>query len=138
MRSIVSHAGSVRTRLVPPALLFSLYALIGLVAGVLAAVAGSAASWAVVTLVMQAHWAPLPGTLAGLVVEAAAAAGQLHLHAEDDEGADHEPTDVEGRLTAPAGLAGPQSYRVGTALPRARGFCARGTSAKRPGMALRS
>ncbi len=40
------------------------YALVGLVAGVLAAIAGSAASWAVVTLVMQANWAPLPGTLA--------------------------------------------------------------------------
>ncbi|SDB69588.1 ABC transporter permease [Belnapia rosea] len=44
------------------------YALVGLVAGGLAALAGSAASWAVVTLVMQARWVPLPGTLALTVI----------------------------------------------------------------------
>ena len=44
------------------------YALIGLVAGLLAAVAGSAAAWAVITQVMQADWVLLPGTLAATVV----------------------------------------------------------------------
>ena len=44
------------------------YALVGLVAGGLAALAGSAASWAVVVLVMQAQWVLLPGTLAATVL----------------------------------------------------------------------
>jgi putative ABC transport system permease protein len=44
------------------------YALVGLVAGGLAALAGSAASWAVVTLVMRAEWTLLPGTLAATVL----------------------------------------------------------------------
>jgi putative ABC transport system permease protein len=44
------------------------YALIGLVAGSLAALAGSAASWAVVSLVMRADWVLLPGTLAATVL----------------------------------------------------------------------
>jgi putative ABC transport system permease protein len=43
------------------------YALVGLVAGGLAALAGSAASWAVVTLVMRGDWVLLPGTLAATV-----------------------------------------------------------------------
>ena len=44
------------------------YALIGLVAGLLAALAGSAAAWAVVTQVMRADWVLLPGTLAATVL----------------------------------------------------------------------
>jgi putative ABC transport system permease protein len=44
------------------------YALIGLVAGGLAAVAGSLAAWAVVRLVMRAEWVLLPGTLAVTVL----------------------------------------------------------------------
>ena len=44
------------------------YALVGLVAGGLAAIAGSAASWAVVVLVMQGQWVLLPGTLAATVL----------------------------------------------------------------------
>ncbi|MBL6456578.1 FtsX-like permease family protein [Belnapia sp. T6] len=44
------------------------YGLVGLVAGGLAALAGSAASWAVVVLVMQARWVLLPGTLAATVL----------------------------------------------------------------------
>ena len=44
------------------------YALVGLVAGGLAAVAGSAAAWAVVVLVMQGQWVLLPGTLAATVL----------------------------------------------------------------------
>ncbi|WP_240757067.1 ABC transporter permease [Roseicella aquatilis] len=44
------------------------YALIGLVAGLLAALAGSAAAWAVVTRVMRAEWVLLPGTLAATVL----------------------------------------------------------------------
>ena len=47
-------------------------ALIGLVAGLLAAVAGSAAAWAVITQVMQADWVLLPGTLAVTVLGCAA------------------------------------------------------------------
>lgn len=48
------------------------YGLIGLVAGGLAALAGTAASWAVVTYVMRAAWVPLPGTLAATVLGCAA------------------------------------------------------------------
>ena len=44
------------------------YALIGLVAGVLAALAGAVAAWAVVRFVMRADWVFLPGTLAATVV----------------------------------------------------------------------
>ncbi|RAI57529.1 ABC transporter permease [Roseicella frigidaeris] len=44
------------------------YALIGLVAGLLAALAGSLAAWAVVTQVMRGDWALLPGTLAATVL----------------------------------------------------------------------
>ena len=44
------------------------YALIGLVAGVLAALAGAVAAWAVVRFVMRAEWVLLPGTLAVTVV----------------------------------------------------------------------
>ncbi len=44
------------------------FALIGLVAGTLAALAGSAAAWAVVTFVMRGDWVPLPGTLAATVL----------------------------------------------------------------------
>ena len=44
------------------------YALIGLVAGVLAALAGAVAAWAVVRFVMRAEWVFLPGTLAATVV----------------------------------------------------------------------
>jgi putative ABC transport system permease protein len=40
------------------------FGLLGLVAGLLAAAAGSAASWAVVRFVMRAEWVFLPGTLA--------------------------------------------------------------------------
>ena len=40
------------------------FGLLGLVAGVLAAAAGSAASWAVVRFVMRAEWVFLPVTLA--------------------------------------------------------------------------
>jgi putative ABC transport system permease protein len=40
------------------------FGLLGLVAGLLAAAAGSAASWAVVRYVMRAEWVFLPGTLA--------------------------------------------------------------------------
>lgn len=40
------------------------FGLLGLVAGLLAAAAGSAASWAVVRFVMRADWIFLPGTLA--------------------------------------------------------------------------
>jgi putative ABC transport system permease protein len=40
------------------------FGLLGLVAGLLAAAAGSAASWAVVRFVMRGEWAFLPGTLA--------------------------------------------------------------------------
>jgi putative ABC transport system permease protein len=44
------------------------FALIGLVAGGLAAIAGAAAGWAVVTFVMRADWVLLPGTLAATVL----------------------------------------------------------------------
>jgi putative ABC transport system permease protein len=44
------------------------YALVGLVAGVLAAIAGAVAAWAVVRFVMRAEWVLLPGTLAITVV----------------------------------------------------------------------
>jgi putative ABC transport system permease protein len=44
------------------------YALVGLVAGALAAVAGAVAAWAVVRFVMRADWALLPGTLAVTVI----------------------------------------------------------------------
>jgi len=44
------------------------FALVGLVAGGLAAVAGSAAAWAVVHFVMRAEWIPLPWTLAATVL----------------------------------------------------------------------
>jgi putative ABC transport system permease protein len=44
------------------------FGLLGLVAGVLAAGAGTAASWAVMTQVMQAEWVFLPGTLAAAVL----------------------------------------------------------------------
>jgi putative ABC transport system permease protein len=43
------------------------FGLLGLVAGVLAAAAGTAASFAVMTQVMRAEWAFLPGTLLGTV-----------------------------------------------------------------------
>jgi len=39
------------------------YALVGLVAGALAALAGAVAAWAVVRFVMRADWVLLPGTL---------------------------------------------------------------------------
>lgn len=44
------------------------FGLLGLVAGVLAAGAGTAASWAVMTQVMRAQWVFLPGTLAAAVL----------------------------------------------------------------------
>ncbi|WP_261394067.1 ABC transporter permease [Siccirubricoccus deserti] len=44
------------------------YALVGLVAGGLAAVAGSVGAWAVVRLVMRAEWVLLPGTLVATVL----------------------------------------------------------------------
>jgi putative ABC transport system permease protein len=44
------------------------FGLLGLVAGVLAAGVGTAASWAVVTQVMRAEWVFLPGTLAASVL----------------------------------------------------------------------
>jgi putative ABC transport system permease protein len=47
------------------------FGLLGLTAGVLAAVAGTAASWGVVTFVMRADWVFLPGTLALTVVACA-------------------------------------------------------------------
>ncbi|MDO9710953.1 ABC transporter permease [Paracraurococcus lichenis] len=56
------------------------YALVGLVAGLLAALMGSAAAWAVVTQVMRADWVLLPGTLAATVLGCAAltlACGQV-------------------------------------------------------------
>jgi putative ABC transport system permease protein len=43
------------------------FGLLGLVAGLIAAAAGSAASWAVVRYVMGAEWVFLPGTLAAVV-----------------------------------------------------------------------
>ena len=43
------------------------FGLLGLVAGLIAAAAGSAASWAVVRYVMGAEWVFLPGTLAVVV-----------------------------------------------------------------------
>ncbi len=43
------------------------FGLLGLVAGLLAAAAGSAASWAVVRFVMRGDWVFLPGTLAAVV-----------------------------------------------------------------------
>lgn len=43
------------------------FGLLGLVAGLLAAAAGSAASWAVVRFVMRGEWVFLPGTLALVV-----------------------------------------------------------------------
>ena len=56
------------------------YALVGTVAGLLAALAGSLASWAVVHLVMRADWVLLPGTLAVTVLGCAGltlACGQI-------------------------------------------------------------
>ncbi|WP_137180651.1 FtsX-like permease family protein [Roseomonas sp. AR75] len=44
------------------------FGILGLVAGLLAAAAGSAASWAVVRFVMRGEWIFLPGTLAVVVV----------------------------------------------------------------------
>jgi putative ABC transport system permease protein len=44
------------------------FGILGLVAGLLAAAAGSAASWAVVRFVMRGEWVFLPGTLAAVVV----------------------------------------------------------------------
>jgi putative ABC transport system permease protein len=44
------------------------FGLLGLVAGLLAAAAGSAASWAVVRFVMRGEWVFLPGTLAVTVL----------------------------------------------------------------------
>ena len=44
------------------------FGLLGVVAGLLAAVAGSAASWAVVRFVMRGDWVFLPGTLAAVVL----------------------------------------------------------------------
>jgi putative ABC transport system permease protein len=44
------------------------FGLLGLVAGLLAAAAGSAASWAVVRFVMRGEWVFLPGTLALVVI----------------------------------------------------------------------
>jgi putative ABC transport system permease protein len=44
------------------------FGLLGLVAGLLAAAAGSAASWAVVRYVMRGEWVFLPGTLAVTVL----------------------------------------------------------------------
>ncbi|HEV7267485.1 MAG TPA: FtsX-like permease family protein [Falsiroseomonas sp.] len=43
------------------------FGILGLVAGLLAAIAGSAASWAVVRFVMRGEWVFLPGTLALVV-----------------------------------------------------------------------
>jgi putative ABC transport system permease protein len=56
------------------------FALIGLVAGGLAGLAGAAASWAVVRFVMRADWVLLPGTLALTILGCALltlAAGQI-------------------------------------------------------------
>jgi putative ABC transport system permease protein len=44
------------------------FGILGLVAGLLAAAAGSAASWAVVRFVMRGEWVFLPGTLATVVI----------------------------------------------------------------------
>jgi putative ABC transport system permease protein len=44
------------------------FGILGLVAGLLAAAAGSAASWAVVRFVMRGEWVFLPGTLAAVVI----------------------------------------------------------------------
>ena len=44
------------------------FGLLGLTAGVLASVAGTAAAWAVVTFLMRADWVFLPGTLAATVL----------------------------------------------------------------------
>jgi putative ABC transport system permease protein len=44
------------------------FGILGLVAGLLAAAAGSAASWAVVRFVMRGEWVFLPGTLAVVVI----------------------------------------------------------------------
>jgi putative ABC transport system permease protein len=44
------------------------FGILGLVAGLLAAAAGSAASWAVVRFVMRGEWVFLPGTLSVVVV----------------------------------------------------------------------
>jgi putative ABC transport system permease protein len=44
------------------------FGILGLVAGLLAAAVGTAASWGVVTFVMRAEWAFLPGTLATTVL----------------------------------------------------------------------
>ncbi|MCQ4161068.1 ABC transporter permease [Roseomonas sp. GC11] len=44
------------------------FGLVGLTAGLLAAAAGSAASWAVARFVMRTEWVFLPGTLAGTIL----------------------------------------------------------------------
>ena len=44
------------------------FGAIGVAAGVLAALVGSAASWAVMRFVMQAPWSPLPATLAATIL----------------------------------------------------------------------
>ncbi len=44
------------------------FGILGVTAGVMAAVVGTAASWAVVRLVMHGSWVFLPGALAGVVV----------------------------------------------------------------------
>jgi putative ABC transport system permease protein len=44
------------------------FGLLGLVAGLLAAAAGSAASWAVVRFVMRGEWVFLPGTTALVIL----------------------------------------------------------------------
>jgi putative ABC transport system permease protein len=43
------------------------FGLLGLVSGLLAAAAGSAAGWAVVVFIMRGEWVFLPGTLALVV-----------------------------------------------------------------------
>jgi len=44
------------------------FGLLGLTAGLIAALVGTAASWAVAHYVLQTAWAFLPGTLAGTVI----------------------------------------------------------------------
>jgi putative ABC transport system permease protein len=44
------------------------FGVLGAAAGAIAAIVGTAASWAVVTFVMRGEWAFLPGTLAATVL----------------------------------------------------------------------
>ncbi|TVR78166.1 MAG: FtsX-like permease family protein [Rhodospirillales bacterium] len=61
------------TRLRIARLYFAEYGLLGLVTGLIAALIGGAAAWAVTVLVMGSPWVFLPGTAAGIVGVAVAA-----------------------------------------------------------------